>query len=173
MSRTKRPQLGFTLVEVIAATTIMATLTTASFMLVRTANDAWRLHRDDSLQRGQAVAVLQHVVRRVRQATQVTAISTAADTSGFLSVQMADGASALWDHNGGTNQVLYGTVTANDLLAEGITQIAFTGLTANGLSQTTDPTKIHAVRCTAQYTLSRPTGTTSEAVSCLAWLRAW
>jgi prepilin-type N-terminal cleavage/methylation domain-containing protein len=173
MSRTDRRQSGFTLVEVMAATAIMAVLTTASFTLIRTANDAWRRHRDDSMQRGQAVAALQHLVRRVRQATQVTAISTAADNSGFLTLQMADGTSAMWDHNSGTSQVLYGTATPNNLVAEGIAQMNFVALTANGLAMTTDPTKIHAVRCTAWYTLSRPSGPLTETVSCLAWLRAW
>src|SRR5688500_8241087 len=90
---------GFTLVEVIAATAILATLTTASFALVRTANDAWRRHRDDMLQRGQATATLQHLVRRIRQASNVAAISTAADMSGSLTLQMPDGSTAMWDHN--------------------------------------------------------------------------
>jgi prepilin-type N-terminal cleavage/methylation domain-containing protein len=171
MNRTSRT--AFTLVEMIAATAIMATLTTASFALVRTANDAWRRHRDDSLQRAQATAALQHMVRRIRQATQVTAISPSADMSGYFTLQMADGTIAMWDHNGGTGQVLYGTSTANNLLAEGITAANFTGLTANGLATTTDASKIHAVRCLVTYSLSRPTGPVTESVSCLAWLRAW
>jgi hypothetical protein len=157
----------------IAATAIMATLTTASFALVRTANDAWRRHRDDSLQRAQATAALQHMVRRFRQATQVTAISAPADMSGHLTLQMPDGTNSMWDHDGGTGQILYGTTTANNLLAEGITQANFSGLTANGLATTTDPTKIHAVRCVVTYSLNRPSGSVSETVSCLAWLRTW
>ena len=173
MNRTRRGRTAFTLVEMIAATAILATLTTASFALVRTANDAWRRHRDDSLQRAQATAALQHIVRRIRQATQVTAISTSADMSGYLTLQMADGTSARWDHNGGTSQILYGAGAANNLLAEGITATNFVGLTANGLATTTEPAKIHAVRCLVTYSLSRPSGPVTEAVSCLAWLRAW
>ncbi len=173
MNRTNRRRAGFTLVEMIAATAMLAVLTTSSFALVRTANDAWRRHRDDSQSRREAIAALQHVVRRARQATLVTAISTAADTSGLLTLQMADGTSALWDHDGGASQVLYGTMTANNLLAENITQANFIGLTASGLAQTTDPAKIHAVRCQVTYSLSRPTGPINETVSCTAWIRAW
>jgi prepilin-type N-terminal cleavage/methylation domain-containing protein len=173
MNRTNHRRTGFTLVEVIAATAIMAMLTTASFALVRTANDAWRRHRDDTLQRGEAMATLQHIVRRLRQATQVTAISTAGDMSGFLTTQMADGTIATWDHDGATNRVMYGTVTPNNLLAEGISQVNFIGFTANGLVLTTDPAKVHAVRCTVRYTLNRPGGSTSEVASCIGWLRAW
>jgi hypothetical protein len=86
---------------------------------------------------------------------------------------MADGSSALWDHDGGANQMLYGTATANNLLAESITQANFIGLTANGLAQTTDPAKIHAVRCQVTCAMNRPTGPVSETASCTAWLRAW
>jgi len=173
MNRTDLPRTGISLVEMIAATAIMAVLTTSSFALVRTANDAWRRHRDDSGQRCEAIAALQHIVRRVRQAAAVTAVSTAADWSGFMTLQMSDGTSAMWDHDGGASQVLYGTITANNVLAEGITQMNFLGLTANGLGITTDPTRIHAIRCTVQYALSRPSGAVTETVSCVAWLRAW
>lgn len=173
MNRTNRRRCGFTLVEMIAATAIMAVLTTSSFTLVHTANLAWRRHRDDSVQRRAAIAGLQHMCRRIRQATQVTAISAAADTSGYLTLQMPDGTSALWDHDGATSQLMYGTVTANNLLAEGITQASFTGLTANGLLATTDVTKIHAVLCTLRYNLTRPSGSVTEMITCVAWLRAW
>lgn len=173
MNRTNRRRAGFTLVELIAATAIMAVLTTSSFALVRTANDAWRRHQSDSQQRQEAIAAVQHIVRRVRQATQVTAISTAADSSGYLTLQMADGTASLWDHNGGANEVLYGTIAPNNLLAQSITQMTFTGLSANGLTPTIDVAKIHAVRCQVTYALSRPSGSTNETVSCVAWLRAW
>jgi prepilin-type N-terminal cleavage/methylation domain-containing protein len=172
MNRTN-PRAGFTLVEMMAATAMMAVLTTSSFALIRTANDAWRRHRDDSQQRRDAIAALQHVIRRLRQATEVSVISPAGDWSGYMTLLMADGTTAMWDHDGATNQVLYGTTLANNLLAEGVTGINFLGLSANGSTATTDPTKIHSVRVTVTYALNRPGGSTNETVSCVAWLRAW
>jgi prepilin-type N-terminal cleavage/methylation domain-containing protein len=171
--RTNRPTAGFTLVELIAATAIMAVLTTTSFTLIRTANDAWKRHRDDSQQRREAIAALQHICRRIRQASAVTAISSSSSTSGNLTLLMADGTSALWAHNSSTNQILYGTSTANSLLAQGVTQLNFLPFTANGVTQTTDVTKIHSILCTVRYSLTRPSGATTETVTCLAWLRAW
>lgn len=164
---------AFTLVEVIAATAIMAALTTSSFALVRTAHQAWSRHRDDSLQRQAAIATLQHVMRRVRQATAVTAISAASDASGSLTLQMADGSAAMWDHDATASAARFGTTSPNGVLAEGITEMRFTGMTANGLATTTDVAKIHLVSCSVKYALSRPTGATTETVSCMAWLRAW
>jgi prepilin-type N-terminal cleavage/methylation domain-containing protein len=173
VSPTRRHNAGFTLVELIAATAIMALLTTASFTLIRTANDAWKRHRDDSQQRREAIAALQHICRRIRQAASVAAISAYTNNSGNLTLTMADGSSALWAHNNSTNQILYGTSTANSVLAQGITQLNFVGLTANGLAMAADPAKVHAIVCTVRFNLTRPSGTTTETVTCVAWLRAW
>jgi prepilin-type N-terminal cleavage/methylation domain-containing protein len=164
---------AFTLLEVIAAAAIMATLTTASFALLRTSHNAWLRHRDDSAQRREALAAMQHIMRRVRQATRVTAISTAVDTSGGITLLMPGGTTAIWDHNSGTNQALYGTTTPTNLLAAGITEMTFVGLKADGSTATTQTDLIHAVHCTLKFALSRPAGSVTETISCQAWLRAW
>jgi prepilin-type N-terminal cleavage/methylation domain-containing protein len=173
MSPTSHPRRGFTLVELMGATAIMALLTTSSFVLVRTAHNAWTRHRDDCERRREAIATLQHLTRKVRQATAVTAISTAADTSGAITLSMPGGTTAIWDHNAGTNQVLYGTVTPTNLLANNITEMTLVGVKADGTNTTTTPDLIHAIRCTVRYTLSRPTGIVTETVSSAAWLRSW
>jgi type II secretory pathway component PulJ len=175
MLRTRSPRRreAFSLVELIAATTILATLTTSSFMLVRTANNAWVRHRDDTNRRREAVVVLQHLMRRVRQASKVTAITAANDPAGAITLSMPSGSNAIWARNGGTNQVMYGTTSANNLLANNITEMTLTGLKVDGVTATTTTDLIHCVKCTMKYTLSRPTGNLAEAVSCSAWLRAW
>jgi prepilin-type N-terminal cleavage/methylation domain-containing protein len=173
MLRTNRQRRAFTLVEMIAATAIMATLTVASFTLVRTANNAWLRHRDDSGKRREAMATMNHIVRRVRQASAVAAITTAADTAGSLTLEMPAGGSAIWSRNAGSNQVLYGTTTPTNLLATGIMELTFLGLKANGSTQTTQADLIHAVKCTIKYTVARPSGAVTETLSSQAWLRAW
>jgi prepilin-type N-terminal cleavage/methylation domain-containing protein len=173
MRPTNRQRRAFTLVELIAATAIMATLTVASFTLVHTANNAWLRHRDDSGSRREAVAALSHLVRRIRQASRVTSISTATDTAGSLSLLMAGSIPAIWSRNAGTNQILYGTTTPMNLLATGITELSFIGLKANGSAPTTQADLIHAVRCTIKYSVARPSGAVTETLSSTAWLRAW
>ncbi len=173
MLPTSRRRRAFTLVEAIAATAIMAMLTTASFTLVRTANTAWLLHRDDTSRRREAVVAMQHMVRRLRQAYRVTAVSAASDVSGGLTLVMPGNTLAVWDHNAGTNEILYGTTTPTDLLAAGISELAFTGLKADGATSTTETDLIHAVKCTIKYTVPRPSGPVTETLSSTAWLRAW
>jgi type II secretory pathway component PulJ len=161
------------MVELIAATAIMAMLTTSSFMLLRTAHMAWSRHRDDCGRRREAVAVLQHLTRSVRQASKVTAITAAANTAGAITLSMPSGANAMWARNSGTNQVLYGAAAANNLLANNITEMTLVGYKVDGVTATTTTDLIHAVKCTVKYLLNRPSGTTTETVSCSAWLRAW
>lgn len=156
-----------------SATAIMATLMAASFALVRTSHNAWLKHRDDSQQRQAALAALQQVARRIRQGTRVTSITSAADPTGALTIVMPDGSTSTWSRNSGTNQLLYGTTTANNLLAAGITETTFTGYKADGTTATTQVDLIHAVRCGVKYTLTRPSGTTTETASCIAFLRSW
>lgn len=172
MRRTNVRRCGFTLTEMIASMAIMAVITTSGFVVVRTANDAWKRHRDDANKRREAFAAVEHFSRRVRQAIRVTAISAAANTAGSLTVLMPAGVANMWSRNAGTNQVLYGTTSANNLLATGITETTFVGLKANGAT-TTETDLIHAVRCTVKYTLSNPAGTVTETVSRTAWLRSW
>jgi prepilin-type N-terminal cleavage/methylation domain-containing protein len=173
MSRTSRPtRRAFTLVEVVVSTAMLAVLTTSSFALVRTAHDAWRRHRNDAERRREAVAVLQHVVRRVRQATEVAALSAPADLSGSLTLMMPDGTSAIWDHDSATSRVYFGSVAPNNLLATGVAELNVVALSANG-ALTTTPALARSVRCTLKYTLDRPAGPTTETVTCLAWLRSW
>lgn len=152
---------------------MMATLMTASFALVRTSHNAWLKHRDDSQQRQMALSALQQIVRRVRQATRVTSITVASNTAGALTLLMSDNTKSYWSRNSGTNQLLYGTTSASNLLATGITETSFTGYKADGTTATTSVALIHAVKCTLKYTLTRPSGTTTETVSCTAFLRSW
>lgn len=116
---------------------------------------------------------MSHIVRRVRQASRVTAISTAADVSGGLTLLMNGTTTAIWEHDSGTNQILYGTTTPANLLAANITELNLIGLKADGTTTTTQPDLIHAVKCTLKYTVPRPAGPATETLSSTAWLRAW
>lgn len=164
---------GFTLLELMVTTAMLAVLTTATMVLVRTSYSAWNRHEEDQEVRQGGIAVLRHIVRHVRQATSVSAISSAADNSGSLSVLMTTGQTLVWDHDAGTKRVLFGVTTANQLLATGIEELNFVGLRTDGSTQTSDVGLIHSIRATTEVELNHPAGTEAVTASCQGWLRAW
>ncbi len=167
-SNRKKTRTGFTLLEMIVSTAMLAMLATSCMMLVRTSYTAWNRHEDDHAGRQEGLAVLRHIARQTRQSKAVIAIG-----SGSLSLLTVDGQTQVWQHNAGTKEVLYGIGAATEVLATGIEDITFVGLNVLGSVQTTDPGLIHSVECTTQVNLTRPAGIESVTSSCRAWLRAW
>ena len=169
----QRERTGFTLLELMVSTAMLAMLSTACMMLVRTSYTAWSRHEDDHAQRHQSLAVLRHIARQARQAKAVMAVSTSTDTSGTLTLLTVDDKLLVWDHNASTKEVLFGVTTATDVLATGIEELSFVGIKADGTTPTIEPGVIHSVLCTSKINLSRPSGTEVVTNSCRAWLRAW
>lgn len=165
---------GMTLLELMAAVTMMATLMASVVVLVRSSYGAWRAHESDMEAAETAYATLRHVVRNVRQASAVGAISPVADTSGNLSLTMHSGQTRLWQHTGATKQVLYGIApsAATELVADGIHQMTFQGFKADGTTATTVVGDIRCIKCSVMVTMPAGGGTTRN-VSSYAWLRSW
>ncbi len=176
MNRCKplRTRRGLTLFEVMTATTMMATLMASSVVLVRSSYSVWQATEADLERAENAYAVLRHVVRNVRQASAVSAISTASDTAGSLSLLMDTGDTRLWARNAGTDQVFYGVApsSADQLLVESIDELLFVGYEADGVTATTTPADIQMIHCIARITMPAGGGQ-SRTVSCKAWLRSW
>ncbi len=164
---------GFTLLELMVTTAMLAVLTTATMVLVRTSYSAWNRHEEAQSTRQSGIAVLRHIVRHVRQAGSVVAISTAADNSGTLSILTPTGQTLVWDHDAGTKRVLFGSTTASQVLATGVEELNFVGFRTDGTTSTTDVGLIHSIRATTEISLVHPASTEAVTASCQAWLRAW
>jgi prepilin-type N-terminal cleavage/methylation domain-containing protein len=164
---------GFTLLELMVTTAMMTVLCTATMVLVRTSYSAWNRHEDDQQTRQAGIAVLRHIVRNARQASAVSAISSAADNSGTLSLLMPSGQTYVWDHDAGTKRVLFGITTATQVLATGIEELNFFGIRADGSTASTDVGLIHSIRATTEVAVALPSGTQAVTTSCQAWLRVW
>ena len=173
MKNSKRKKLGFSLMELAVITAMLALVATATMTLVRTAHTAWNRHDSDQSQRQQAVAVLRHICRQVRQAKAVMAISAASDNSGTLSLLMPTGEIYMWDHVGATKQVNFGIGTADSLLAHDIEELSFQAIKVDGVTPTTEVGLIHSITCTIKFNLTRPLGTKSVTLSSQASLRSW
>jgi prepilin-type N-terminal cleavage/methylation domain-containing protein len=164
---------GFTLLELMVTTAMLAVLTTATMALVRSSYAAWNRHEEDQEIRQGGIAVLRHIVRHARQATSVTAISTAADNSGTLSILTPTGQILVWDHDAATKRVLFGVTTASQVLATNIEELSFVGYRTDGITTATDVGHIHTVRVTTEVVLNHPAGAEAVTTSCQSWLRAW
>lgn len=129
---------GFSFLELITATAILAVLTSSSMVVVRTSYSAWNRHEDDHAQRQAGLAVLKHIVRQARQCRAVVDISVATDNSGTLTLLDTNGNLLVWEHDSGSKEVRYGIATATNVLATGIEELTFVGMKVDGLTPTVD-----------------------------------
>ncbi len=168
-----RPQSGsrrgVTLLEVMTATMISATMMTSSFVLLRSTYQAWQSHEADLDRSTNGAAVLRHLVQHVRQAAGVTGITAASDPSGSLTVALADGTLLTWSH-GGASVALSVNGGAPQPLADDILTLTFAGYEADGMTPTTIPGDVQTIRAT--LTTQQPAGGIRTHSSC-TWVRSW
>src|SRR2546425_2484345 len=93
---------GLSLLEMMAATTIMAAVMGAVVVVVQSSYACWNAHESDLDIEENAYAVLSHFVREMRQAATVTAISVASNNAGSLSITNASGTAETWAISGTT-----------------------------------------------------------------------
>lgn len=161
---------AFSLLELLAAATITATLMVSSMVVIRSSYAAWQAHEGDFTAASSADAVLRHIMRAVRQSEGVTAMTDSSDTTGRLDL-VVDGTALYWEHTGTSDgYVVYNSPTS--IVASAIDSLIFTGYRADGVTVTTDPSEIQLIHCTVSVTMPRGGGQT-RTVSCMAWLRSW
>jgi type II secretory pathway pseudopilin PulG len=165
----KNRRSGLSLLEMMVATAMMATLMTSVVVVLRSGYAVWNAQEADIDTLENGYGILRHFVQQMRQAESVTAISPAVDTTGNLSILTATGTSRSWSHNGGPKEVYFNVGTGNQLLAKSIDTLTFVGYEADGETPTTVLSEIQAVQCSVEVTLAGPT----RKVSCRAWIRAW
>ena len=168
-ARTRRS--GLSLLEMMAATAIMATVTAAVVVVMNTGYNVWIAQEGDIDALENGYGVMRHFVRQMRQATAITAITASGNTLGSLSFTTAAGATCTWARNA-SNDVYFNNGTSNQLLAKGITSMTFAGYKADGTTATTTVGEIQEVQCQVQITLPRGAGVT-RTLTTRAWVRAW
>jgi prepilin-type N-terminal cleavage/methylation domain-containing protein len=163
---------GMSLLELVVASSMLALLMTSVAVLLRTGRQVWEAHEADYRRVEAAQATLRHVVREVRQAESVAAISAAGDSSGQLALLMPDGTLKVWDHDGATDTVNYGVNAANSLLAEEITGLAFAGFQADGVTAAATADEVQMLQI--EVNIARPPGAAGGGTfRSWAWLRSW
>ena len=161
-----------TLLELVLASTMMTVVVTSVAMLLRGVHLAWEVQEGDFQRLQAAHATLRHIVRQARQAQSVAAITPSGDSAGSLSLTMPSGAVYVWARDSGTDEVKFGTGAADQLLAQGIMELRFTGYLGDGVTTTTSVAEIRAIKCQVGIQLPRESGG-GRTITCWAWLRAW
>jgi hypothetical protein len=161
-----------TLLELIMATTLITAVVSTVGVVIRTGHVAWKARQDDSAKIMAANATVRHIVRRVRQAEAVTAISPPNKKEGHLSLLMPSGETYVWELDKQAEEAFFGVDSADNLLGRGITELTFTGYEADGVTETLTEDDIQSVKCRVVVELPRDVNGT-RTVTCWAWLRAW
>lgn len=158
-----------TLLELLTALSITAAMMAATMVVVRSSYASWRWHEARLDRSNAALAVVRRVVRDVRQSQGIASITAAGDPAGSLTLLRPDGALETCAFAGGTVacQVDSGP---NEPIAQGVDSLEFLAYGPDGVTATTDPEEVHAIRCRA--TATTPDGET-RTVSSYAWVRAW
>jgi len=160
---------GMTLLELLLATTLMTTMVVTVAVTLRTGHSAWEAHQNDAEKTITAAATVRHVVRRVRQAEEITRLDPDATE---LELLMPSGNTMAWRFR--NNNVLFGvnTITPEDILSTEITDMKLTGYASDGTTETAVAADVHSVKC--EITVTLPRGSNSRrTVSSRAWLRSW
>lgn len=167
----KNRRLGLSLLEMMAATAIMSTVTAAVVVVMNTGYSVWMAQEADIDVLENGYGVLRHFARQLRQSTNVTAITAAGNTTGSLTFTLGTGASCTIARSA-PSDVYYNNGTSNQLLAKSINSMTFIGYKADGVTATTTVADIQVVQCQVQITLPRGAGVT-RILTTRAWLRTW
>jgi type II secretory pathway pseudopilin PulG len=161
-----------TLLELVIATSMLAMVMAAISVVMRTSRLAWEAHEADYERVEAAQATLRHMIRRARQAIEVTNITPDTEDSGSLSLRMPDDSIEVWDHDDSTNSVNYGVSAANSLLAVNVTGLRFTGYEADGTTVTVVPDQVRAMQMEVTVQMPVESGGTRQFRSWV-WIRSW
>lgn len=169
--REAKTRRGLSLLEMMAATAIMAMITASVVVVMRSGYAVWNAQEADIDILENGYGVLRHFVTQMRQGTAVTAITASGNTLGSLSFTTPTGATRTWTRNS-SNDVYFNNGTSNQLLAKSINSLTFTGYKADGITATTTVGEIQILQCQVQITLPRGAGVT-RTLTTRAWLRSW
>ncbi|TWT89920.1 hypothetical protein Mal64_03020 [Pseudobythopirellula maris] len=169
--KSQQSRRGFSLLEMMLATTLSAALVTSTVVVLRSSYAVWTLHQGDAEQAEQASAVLRHLTRACRQADMVVSISASGDPAGSLEVLTKSGDTIGWELDSDTVNYSSQAAGTTSPLAFGIDTLTFEGLLADGSTTADDPSEVQAIRCSVGTTI--PSSGATRTIGSTLWMRSW
>lgn len=165
------PRRGISLLELVIAGSLLATVMASLSLVMRTTRQSWETIDEEYSALHQMQAVSHHIVRQAREAAEVTQL-----TGSALSLRLPSGiATWRWRSSFGDDRdaVVFDSPDGNQsLLARDIDALEFVGYGADGTTVETDPSRVHVVQLRVVVTLPRSI-VSQRAVTSKVWLRAW
>jgi prepilin-type N-terminal cleavage/methylation domain-containing protein len=136
---------GFTLIELIIVTAMIAVIGLATIGIVRNSYDDWKLDSSRSalLQDGQAA--VDQMARILRQAKGFYTVSDSTDQAGYITFKSIDGIIEEFRLNTGTDELEYGQPGNLSALTGAVTSLVFTCYDIDG-NVLADPVQIGSVQ---------------------------
>ena len=164
---------GISLLELVIAGSMLATVVASLSLVMRTSRQAWETIDGEYWRLHRMQAVSRHVIRQTREASAIVSI----DPSGSaMTLALPDG-NATWEwrssFDGDPNVVLYrSTSGSQSVLARDIDSIQFVGYGADGMTLEPDPDRMHVLELRVAVTLPRDSAS-QRSVTSKVWLRVW
>jgi prepilin-type N-terminal cleavage/methylation domain-containing protein len=167
---------GYSLLELTVAMSLLAVVMTATSSVLRSSRQVWEAHESDLTRLQTAHAVVRHIVRQAREASEVVSVDANQPSGAALTVRLPDGDELSWQHDSRSNQVLFrqASVSAtSQVVAEHIDSLEFRPTLIDGSAYQPDRTdRIQELTVLAGVTLQRETATVRRSVASV-WLRAF
>lgn len=168
---------GFSLVELMAATAITASLSGAGVVLLRTSYALWRQHEAEMTVRMEVLDALRHFVRNARQGRPVGQLSAASDSSLTLLVPAATAnvpplLAKTWRHDAVAQSLTYEDADGVETLARNVVDVSFSYVTRDAVA-TFDPALARGVAAEVVYRRPQQGSFVQETARMNAWFRIW
>ncbi len=161
---------AFSLVELVMANAIMATLMLATCVLVQTSYQNWNLHEQSSTQKIYTLGAHSHCQRHLRQATDIATLSASPPT---LYVLSSNGDTHEWVYDSTLKEIHFSlNASTPETLASGIESCSFSGFDKNGILTNT-LADIQSVVLTTTHQQEIPGTNPLITVTSRSWIRSW
>lgn len=168
------PRLGITLLELVISSSMLAVLATSLGLVLRTSRTAWESGDSHYVAQQHAQSVVLHFVRQARETRGVASIG-----SSRIQLELRDGSTMEWSLQSvgptgqpGTIMVKYSSPAQEIPLAYGVSNLSFSGFEADGVTPSSQASKIQLVEVRATINVAG-SSVAQQTFSSRVWIRAW
>lgn len=173
-ARRRLTRAGYSLLEMTIAMSLLSVVMGAVTTVLRTGGQAFEASEADQGRTRTAHSAVRHIVRAVREASDVVSVTNGQTANSQLEVKLDDGSHLVWQHNATTKQILFTDSSVSStpsLLATDIDGLIFTAVRVDQSSYDASKTdRIQALNIEVDYSLPRETTVTRRAIGSV-WLR--